>query len=48
MKTATEIFIFGSIITVLVAVFLWHYKHPILAADVILISPFPCPPGIPC
>jgi hypothetical protein len=41
-------YVIASIVTLLGAYFLWESGHKVLAAELILVSPFPCPPGIPC
>lgn len=47
-KIALEIYVLGSVATLALAWWLWTHRHQFLAADLILISPFPCPPGFPC
>jgi hypothetical protein len=42
------LYIVLSAATIIGAYALFKAGHPILAADVIVISPFPCPPGLPC
>jgi hypothetical protein len=45
---ALEIFIAGTVVTLLAAFILSETGHKILAAELILLSPFPCPTGLPC
>ena len=42
------VFVVGSVATLGLAWFLWRHHHKIAALTVIEVSPFPCPPGIPC
>lgn len=48
LRTFGAIFLTGSIVTLGLAALLLVYHHPVAAGAVILISPFPCPPGVPC
>lgn len=43
-----KIFIVGSVITLALAGLLWIHRDKVAAALVVLWSPFPCPPGVPC
>lgn len=43
-----KVFIVGSVITVALAALLYVHREKLAAAMVILWSPFPCPPGVPC
>ena len=41
-------FVIGSIATFVIAFVFWQSGHPLLAGETILVSPVPCPPGLPC
>lgn len=47
-KSFAQWFVAGTVLTFGVAGVLWAAKQRALAAGVILVSPFPCPPGAPC
>lgn len=42
------IFIGGSLVTLALAYWLFEKRHPVAALGVLEVSPFPCPPGLPC
>ena len=42
------LFLVGSGVTLLLAGWLVARRHPLAALGVLEVSPFPCPPGIPC
>jgi hypothetical protein len=46
-KFAT-VFVIGTMCTFAVAGFLLLARRPLAAGAVIIASPFPCPPGMPC
>lgn len=46
--TFTEVFVIGSVVTLGGALLLAMDGHPAAAGALILASPFPCPPGMPC
>jgi len=48
MKTALLIYVVGTVLTLAVAALLWHHRKRLAAATLILVSPFPCPSGLPC
>ena len=48
MKYPLFIFVIGTIITYAVAWRLARKGDELDAAAVIVLSPFPCPPGLPC
>lgn len=48
MKMASLIFVVGTIATFVLAFFLYEEHHRLAAAEVIVLSPFPCPSGLPC
>jgi hypothetical protein len=48
MNTFTKIFLDGTIITFGLAFLLLISGHEVLAVALILLSPFPCPSGLPC
>lgn len=47
-KRATEIWMIGSVITLLVVWWLWEDGDKAEAVAVTILSPFPCPTGLPC
>ena len=42
------LYLIGSAATLAIAAYLWKKGEKSEAAATILISPFPCPPGLPC
>jgi hypothetical protein len=42
------IFLGGSLVTIGLALWLLEARHPLAAIGVLEVSPFPCPPGLPC
>jgi hypothetical protein len=48
LKDFGAVFVMASIATLLAAFVLWRDGHPFLAADVLILSPFPCPGPLPC
>jgi heme oxygenase len=48
VKTAGWVFVVGSCATLGGAYLLWRASARAAAASLILLSPFPCPPGMPC
>lgn len=42
------LYLIGSAATFALAAWLWHKDEKAEAAATILLSPFPCPPGLPC
>lgn len=46
--TAGAFYIEASVATYLLAGFFLLIDEPVIAIAIIIISPFPCPPGIPC
>lgn len=42
------VFVVGSVVTLGLAWLLFHRRHPLAAVTVLEVSPFPCPPGLPC
>lgn len=47
-RAALLVFVAGSAVTLAVAFILWRRHHPVAALTVVEVSPFPCPPGLPC
>lgn len=47
-RTALLVFVAGSAVTLAVAFILLKRRHPVAALAVVEVSPFPCPPGLPC
>lgn len=41
-------YLVGTALTFAIAAILWADHEPAAAAALILASPFPCPPGLPC
>jgi hypothetical protein len=48
LSSGVKIFTWGTIITLALAALAFVSGHKLLAAAIILISPFPCPSGVPC
>lgn len=48
LKSFGTIWLVGSIITIVIVGILWSKRDYAAATAVILISPFPCPTGLPC
>jgi hypothetical protein len=47
-RTALLVFVAGSAVTLAVVFLLLRRRHPAAALTVLEVSPFPCPPGLPC
>ena len=47
-KEVGAVFVIGTLVTLGTALALVTIGKPKTAAAVILASPFPCPPGLPC
>lgn len=48
-KAGLEVWLLGTIATLLAAWWIWKKWHePGAAMALVIASPFPCPPGLPC
>ena len=43
-----HVYAVGTVLTLALAAALVVADHPVAAGAVLLVSPFPCPPGVPC
>lgn len=48
LNSGTKIFTWGTILTLGLAALAFISGRKLLAGAILLISPFPCPPGVPC
>lgn len=47
-KTAAVVYVVGSVVTLAIVWWLWRHHRPVVAMEVVVASPFPCPTGLPC